>query len=82
MHRLEQTNLGLKETQKQLVEDEQKKIFNATVVTTAHNLNQPLTSLLLYAELLETKLNTKDVKRNELIEYTNSIKDEINRMHS
>jgi CheY-like chemotaxis protein len=49
-------NQKLKETQLEVVENEKKNVYDATVLTAAHSINQPLTVLLLKAEMIEEKL--------------------------
>jgi DNA-binding response OmpR family regulator len=54
--KLKEMNQKLKETQLEVVENEKKNVYDATVLTAAHSINQPLTVLLLKAEMIEEKL--------------------------
>ncbi len=72
-NKLKEMNQKLKESQQEFVESEKKNVYDATVLTAAHNINQPLTVLLLKAEMIEEKLkyNGRD---DELLSHIESIK--------
>lgn len=72
-NKLKEMNQKLKESQKEFVENEKKDVYDATVLTAAHNINQPLTVLLLKAEMIEEKLkyNGRD---DEMLSHIESIK--------
>ncbi|MBE9532135.1 MAG: response regulator, partial [Proteobacteria bacterium] len=71
--KLKEMNKKLKETQLEVVENEKKNVYDATVLTAAHNINQPLTVLLLKAEMIEEKLNYTGGDE-EVIAHVESIK--------
>lgn len=72
-HKLKEMNQKLKESQKEFVESEKKDVYDATVLTAAHNINQPLTVLLLKAEMVEEKLKQYG-RDDELLSHIESIK--------
>ncbi len=72
-HKLKEMNQKLKESQKEFVESEKKDVYDATVLTAAHNINQPLTVLLLKAEMIEEKLKQYG-RDDEMLSHIESIK--------
>ncbi|MEE9542575.1 MAG: response regulator [Thermodesulfobacteriota bacterium] len=71
--KLKEMNKKLKDSQQELVENEKKNVYDATVLTAAHNINQPLTVLLLKAEMIEEKLKYTG-SDDELIPHIEAIK--------
>jgi DNA-binding NtrC family response regulator len=71
--KLKEMNQKLKASQQELIDNEKKDVYDATVLTAAHNINQPLTVLLLKAEMVEEKLKYTGAD-DELIPHIEAIK--------
>lgn len=71
--KLKEMNRKLRNSQQELVENEKKNVYDATVLTAAHNINQPLTVLLLKAEMIEEKLKYSG-EDDDLIGHIEAIK--------
>lgn len=73
--------LKLSETQKMLIEVEQKNTFSATVVTANHKIKQPLTLLSLSSAAIKRELSKETISKEAILkrlEYVDTAVKEIN----